>query len=107
MSETLYGFGKADADYLVSTIPGAGTREPPTKTGFAFHMLLAKTGGSGIAANSSANVTLRVPTSTGWTDSSITYLAYNQHPTAAVASSTIVVIAPINGRWVVVTELCA
>lgn len=107
MTQTLYGFEKPDSDYLISTIPGAGTRVPPGADGFRPHFLLAKTGGSGIAANSSANVTIRVPTSTGWTDSTRTYKAYNQHPTVAVGNSTIIIIAPIDGRWVVITEFCS
>jgi hypothetical protein len=107
LGDTLYGFGKSDADYLVSIIPGTGSRDEPIRKGFRFHMILAKTGGSGIAANSSATVYYREPTSTGWADTSTEYTAYNQHPTAAVGNNSIVVLAPINGRWVVVTEFCA
>lgn len=105
--EKLRAFNKQDADYLISTIPGSGTTVLRPEDPFRFHMLLAKTGVGGIATNSSATVTVRVPTTTGWTDTSTEYTAYNQHPTAAVAGGTIVVLAPIDGRWVVIAEMCA
>lgn len=85
----------------------ASTEWAIVRLGSASHgPLLAKSGGSGIAANSSATVTLRVPSGGGWTDSAISYTAYNQHPTVAVGNSKIIVIAPIDGRWVVITEFC-
>lgn len=85
----------------------ASTEWAIVRLGSASHgPLLAKTTASGIAANSSGIVNLRQPSGSGWADTSIQYTAHNQHPTTAVGNSKIVVIAPIDGRWVVITEFC-
>ncbi len=107
MADKLYAFNKPDSDYLHSTIPASGNNNvgqiPPQR----FNLILGKTTSSGIAANSSGTVYYREPTSTGWADTTLEYTAYNQHQTQAVGNSAIVVLAPINGRWVVITELCS
>jgi hypothetical protein len=67
---------------------------------------ICKTGGSGIAAASTATVTVREPTATSWADGDAEVTAWNIHPTAAVAADTIIIVMNINGRWVVIWEAC-
>jgi len=98
-----YPGGAAQVLYRDSSTEWAIVRLGSTSHG----PLLAKTTSSGIAANSSGIVKLRQPSGGGWADSTIEYTAYNQHPTEAVGNSTIVIIAPIDGRWVVITEFCS
>ena len=66
--------------------------------------LLAVTGASGIAANSSGTVTAKTPTSGNWTSGSVTYTAWN--PTGVtIGSNTSVIIFPVDAKWVAL-ELC-
>jgi hypothetical protein len=66
--------------------------------------LLAVTGSSGIAGNSSGTVTAKAPGSGNWTAGSITYTAWA--PTsAAISANATVMIFPIDAKWVAV-EIC-
>lgn len=66
--------------------------------------LLAVTGGSGIAGNSSGTVTAKQPASGNWTAGSVTYEAWN--PTGiAIGNNAICIIYPIDAKWVAL-ELC-
>jgi hypothetical protein len=59
---------------------------------------------AGIGANTSGEVTARVPASGNWTAGTITYTAWN--PTGvAIASAANVLLFPIDAKWVAV-ELC-
>jgi hypothetical protein len=102
----LYAFGKADADYLLSIIPGSGTDEVGPRRAPPFCILRAKTGGSGISAASSATCYYERPTSTSWEATTDEYTVFNHHPTASIAADTIILIAPINGRWSCIWEAC-
>ena len=106
-SEKLYAFGKSDSDYLISIIPGSGTDEVGPRKQKRFQVLRAKTGGSGIAAASSAVCYYQQPTATSWEATIKEYTVYNHHHTASVAANTIIFIVPINGRWSVIYEACA
>lgn len=66
--------------------------------------LLAIAGGSGIAANSSGQVTAKQPASGNWTAGTITYTAWN--PTGvAISSNALCLIYPVDAKWVAL-ELC-
>lgn len=60
--------------------------------------------GSGIPANGSGTVTVRLPNSGGWTSGSVTYTAYNDSSTA-IPSAAKVICMPIDARWHAV-EIC-
>lgn len=105
-SKDIFGFRRQHANILAD-IAQADSTGISHSGGHRFRILECKTGAGGIAANSSGTVYYRKPTSSGWADTSIEYTAYNLHPTAAVGNSTIILIAPINGRWCVIAEMCA
>jgi hypothetical protein len=66
--------------------------------------LLAVSGSSGIAGNSSGTVTAKSPASGNWTAGTITYTAWA--PTsAAISANATVMIFPIDAKWVAV-EIC-
>jgi hypothetical protein len=104
--ETLYAFGKEQADHLLSLCPKAGRIQRHERRSRQFMPLVCKTGGSGIAAASTATVTVREPTATSWADGDAEVTAWNIHPTATVAADTIIIVMNINGRWVVIWEAC-
>lgn len=66
--------------------------------------LLAIAGSSGIAANSSGQVTAKAASSGDWTAGTVTYTAWN--PTGvAISSNALCLIYPVDAKWVAL-ELC-
>jgi len=66
--------------------------------------LLAIAGSSGIAGNSSGQVTAKAASSGDWTAGSVTYTAWN--PTGvAISSNALCLIYPVDAKWVAL-ELC-
>ena len=105
-SDKLYAFGKEHADHLLSLCPLDGKVNRHEHGPRRFIPMICKTGGSGIAAASTATVTVREPTATSWADGDAEVTAWNIHPTAAVAADTIIIVMNINGRYVVIWEAC-
>lgn len=71
-----------------------------------FELLFAKTTTGGIPPEDKANVYYRSPTTTGWEDTTDEIEAWNEHETNPVGEFKKVILAPINGRWVVIVEFC-
>ena len=66
--------------------------------------LLAIAGSSGIAGNSSGQVTAKAASSGDWTAGTVTYTAWN--PTGvAISSNALCLIYPVDAKWVAL-ELC-
>jgi hypothetical protein len=103
--EELFALRKTDRDALLPLLTLAGTDGGLRQAGFNPGLLWFKTQ-STITANGSANCIWQEPTAGGWADTSIEYLLYNRHPTAAVGSGKIVGAIRSAGRWCIIVEMC-
>ena len=96
-SEEIVGFNRPDATNLLALLPNSGsefllpTRRPPMEN------VLARTGASGIASNSSGQVTLYYTTSTNWALGDEVWDVFTRG--AAIPPNTDCLVVPVNGRW--------
>lgn len=102
--EQLFGFNRTDADAILAGLPPTGGSSVSQSLVPDSPILLAQSKSTGIGANNSANVFYMEPTATGWSATTIEYLAYNPTSTA-IGNSKLLLLFPVNGRWIAV-ELC-
>lgn len=96
--KAIFGMTEATATAVAAMLAragGDGMASPVIPPG---GVLFGKTKSGGLGANSSAGVWIREPTASGWQDTSIEVLAYNESSTAIAANVKLILI-PINGRW--------
>ena len=98
-SEELVAFNPTDADLLLGGLEGAGGESiaaiPRPRRGDKFGWSIAA-----IPEGASGYVLLRIPTETGWTNSTVQVLAFNESG-AEIPADKKVLLMTIDGRWVV------
>jgi hypothetical protein len=104
--EQVYGFGKADTELILDMLPGVGSQSTPGQANRQVRDFWMKTKAGGIPANGKAFCFYREPTDTGWADTTTEYEVWNQHPTAAVGGTKIILVGWVNGRLCCKMELC-
>lgn len=96
--QDLVAFNNVDASGLLAMLAMAGGDRVSQRNEGTFAILFGKTKTGGIAANGSANVYLREPTTTGWADTTKEVAGWNES-SVAIAAGKKVILIPINGRW--------
>ncbi len=98
-SEELVAFNPTDADLLLGGLEGAGGESiaaiPRPRRGDKFGWTIDP-----IDEGDTGYVLLRVPTATGWTNSTVQVLAFNESG-ADIAGDKKVLLMTIDGRWCV------
>jgi hypothetical protein len=104
--DDIYGFRGPDKEHLIDLIEGSGSQDTQGTTSPPRRDFWMKTKSGGIPANDKANCFYREPTDTGWQDTTTEYEVWNQHPTAPVGGTKIILVGWVNGRLCCKTEFC-